>query len=181
MFFQRLPILKKASTFLSFVFATGFFSWPVWFLTSSNAQRGVRIFPDDPWSWPSPGFFVLSECFWTPLLLAHWSLFMIHFWSVFWASCCLHEALSLSLQLPPHLTLFSLRVRKQTNIKKEYSPLEFPLWLSGHEPAWVTWHSIHEDMGSIPGLSQGVKDLVLLWAVVRSQMWLGSGVAVAVV
>ena len=40
---------------------------------------------------------------------------------------------------------------------------------------------IQEDVGSIPGLAQGVKDLPLheLWC--RSQKWLGSGVAVAVV
>ena len=35
-------------------------------------------------------------------------------------------------------------------------------------------------MGSIPGLTQWVKDLALLQAERRSQMWLGSGVAVAV-
>ena len=40
---------------------------------------------------------------------------------------------------------------------------------------------MHEDGGSFPGLDQWVKDWVLheLWR--RPQMWLGSGIAVAVV
>ena len=39
--------------------------------------------------------------------------------------------------------------------------------------------SIHENMSSIPGLDQWFKDLALPCAVVRSQTWLGSCVAVA--
>ena len=40
--------------------------------------------------------------------------------------------------------------------------------------------SIHEDVGLIPGLASQVKDLRWLQLQCRSQMWLGSGVAMAV-
>ena len=40
--------------------------------------------------------------------------------------------------------------------------------------------SIHEDVCSIPGPTQSVKDLALPRAVCRSQTWLRSSVAVAV-
>ena len=45
----------------------------------------------------------------------------------------------------------------------------------------VNQTNIQEEVGLIPGLTQWVKDPSLLQAWCRSQMWLRSGVAVAVV
>ena len=48
---------------------------------------------------------------------------------------------------------------------------EFLLWLSG----LGTWHSFHEDAGSIPGLSPWAKNPELLWAAAwvsdKAQIW----------
>ena len=53
---------------------------------------------------------------------------------------------------------------------------EFPLWLS----EFRTQHCLCENAGSIPGLTQWVKDPVLPQLECRLQTWLRSGVAMAV-
>jgi len=59
--------------------------------------------------------------------------------------------------------------------RHEDTGVEFPLWLSG----LGIQHSFREDAGLIPDPTQWVKDPVLPWY--RSQTWLRSGVALAVV
>ena len=54
--------------------------------------------------------------------------------------------------------------------------MEFPLWLSGLR----TPHSVCESMGSIPGLTSRLRIQHYCKPPHRSQMWLGSLVAVAV-
>ena len=67
--------------------------------------------------------------------------------------------------------------KKKKKKKKKKRKIEELLCLSRLK----TEHSIHEDKGLIPGLTQWFKDPVLhkLWH--RSQMWLRSGIVVAVV
>ena len=64
-------------------------------------------------------------------------------------------------------------IRIVGNLKRKR--LEFPLWLSELR----TRHSISEVAGSIPGLTQWVKDLGLPGVQHRSKIWLRSSVAVA--
>ena len=65
-----------------------------------------------------------------------------------------------------------LAFTKQTNKKKKpHQNVEFLLWFNG----LGTRHSVHEDAGSVPGLTQWVKDPPLPQAVVEvaeaAQIW----------
>ena len=82
-----------------------------------------------------------------------------------------------------HFFFFFLLNISMTNSWWKFS-LFIPLSSSKGRSSWygstvMNLTSIHEDAGSIPGLVSG-KNLVLLWAVWRSQIWLGSYVSVAV-
>ena len=49
------------------------------------------------------------------------------------------------------------RVRPKEKTDKKFMTWEFPSWLSRLR----TQHSVHKDVGSIPGLAQWIRDLVL--------------------
>ena len=65
-------------------------------------------------------------------------------------------------ELQQELLLYCFILDKTKKHAKLNKMLEFPLWLSGFR----TRHSVHENMGSIRGLTQWVKDLALPQAVV---------------
>ena len=72
------------------------------------------------------------------------------------------------------------RVRALTQgLFKAQRYLESEIWISHDAAGEMNPTSIYEDVGSIPGLAQWVKDLARPWC--RSQTWFRSCIVVAMV